>query len=380
MPWPYMVPTGTNIVNTEWLIILISTTGSIYCLLQLVIFTGWMKHSDSEDKEEDSAEKFLSVIIAAHNEIKNLKRFLPHLLTQNYKNYEIILVLDRCEDENETWLQQQNDSRIRLVVIEQTPEGWAPKKWAVSQGIHAAHSELLVFTDADCQVGKNWLKTINKAFSEEKSLILGLSPYFQETGLLNAFIQYETFYTAFQFVGLTELGLPYMGLGRNMAYRKSFFLENNGFKAFKTSLSGDDDLMVNAYADPRKTGIVLERENWVFSEPKKIFRDWIRQKWRHVSASGHYTFRSKLILGIFHASHLLFYLLTLTGWIWSNSPEWIVFLYIGKTLLSWGLFQIIVRKYQLGDFNYPWPFLDFLFFLYNLSIVPIGLIRKPTWI
>jgi biofilm PGA synthesis N-glycosyltransferase PgaC len=360
--------------------ILLSITIAIYCLVQLIIGFGWFRYEVKESADAPREEQFISVIIAAHNEANNLKRFLPALLNQKYQNYEVILVLDRTEDEGETWLQTLSDTKLRLVKIDKTPPGWASKKWAVSQGIAAARYELLVFTDADCLVGEEWLQFVNRAFQKDREVVLGLGPYFREKGLLNAFIRYETFYTAFQFVGLTGIGMPYMGLGRNMAYRKSFYIDNGGFEAFKFSLSGDDDLMVNAYASADKTGVMLEKGSRVFSEPKKIFGAWIRQKWRHISASNEYSLRSKLILGIFHTSHLLFYLLTLAGWVWSKSPVLVTFLFFGKTIFSWAYFRIIRKKYQIDDFNYPWPVLDLLYFIYNLSIVPIGLIRKPTWI
>ena len=319
-------------------------------------------------------------MIAAHNELENHKRFLLSVLNQDYPEFEVILILDRCTDGSREWLNSLAQSHLVIEEIKTTPDGWSPKKWAIQRGIQRAKYDHLAFTDADCEVNQNWLQEVNGSFGEQKEVILGLGPYFREKGLLNAFIQYETLYTAFQFVGFARLGLPYMGLGRNLAYRKSFFLDNGGFKGVENSLSGDDDLLINAYAKPRQTTVLISPESRVFSIPKKIFRDYIRQKWRHVSASGHYSFLSKLILGIFHTSHLLFYLLTLIGIVWGGTTKPFIFLYIGKTIFSWSLFMLLQKKHEMGKLAYPWPVLDFLYFIYNLSVVPIGLIRKPTWI
>ncbi|MEZ4774575.1 MAG: glycosyltransferase [Bacteroidia bacterium] len=357
-----------------WLFIV---CGLVYLLLQGWMFTGWIKTPRTTPPADILP---VSVIIAAHNELENLKKFLPSVLSLDYDNYEVVVALDRCDDGSLEWLSALKNDRLILVDIRQTPTGWAPKKWALTEGIRTARYEHLVFTDADCQPGKYWLLEVNKHFSGETELILGVGPYFSYPGLLNRFIQFETFYAAYQYIGLTVRGIPYMGVGRNIAYTRTFFERNGGFEKFRSRLSGDDDLLVNAFARNTHTAVMVSTPSQVFSEPKHTFSTWFRQKLRHVSASGAYSVKTKLILGIFHVSHSGFYLFglllcmnNLTGWGFFS-------LYIIRITLSGILLGKIADNIGMRRIIWLYPVLDFLFFIYNLSAVPIGLTRKPSWI
>ncbi|MEM7509525.1 MAG: glycosyltransferase, partial [Bacteroidota bacterium] len=268
---------------------------------------GW-KNIQSPDTSEHNPIP-ISVIVAARNEALNLPGLLHDLLEQNYASYEIILLLDRCTDDSLTIAQrfQGKDPRLRIIPITEVPDGWSPKKWVITQGIEQAQNDLLAFTDADCRMGKNWLTEICK-HADKHELVLGLGLYEKEPGLLNSLIQYETLYTAFQYIGAASLGFPYMAVGRNLAYRKSFFHDNEGFKGVEHKLSGDDDLLVNAYAQKATTSCMLRPESHTISVPKKSFSSWYQQKLRHVSASPSYSLSSKLLLAVFHMSQMWFYM------------------------------------------------------------------------
>lgn len=323
-----------------------------------------------------------SVIIAARNEAKNLHRFLPFLLTQKYANYEVVVVLDKCTDESAQILQhfQQEYTHLRYFEIESTEEGWASKKFALSEGIHAAQNEYLAFTDADCEVGLEWLSEMAKHFEgEETQLVLGMGMYFEYSSFLNKFIRFETFYTAFQYIGWANVGVPYMGVGRNLGYRKSFFLQNQGFSAFKAQLSGDDDLFVNAYATTQNTRIMTSAKSVSFSEPKHTFSEWLKQKFRHVSASSQYSLLTQLVLAAFHFAHIATYFF---GFICLFSPFYGKIIGLGllfRLFLGWLIFLFINFRIKEKNLLYLYPVLDLFYFFYNSIIVPLGLIRKPQW-
>lgn len=355
--------------------ILLGIVSLVYLLMQAWILTGWFL--TKADSRVDQMP--VSVIIAAHNELPNLQKYLPLVFRQQYPEYEVVIVLDRCDDGSKEWLEQWAPPGLKIIEITRTPEGWASKKWAITRGIKAASHENLVFTDADCRVGENWLQSVAQSFGKNTEVILGISPYEYRPGLLNLFIRFETFYTFFQYIGLAKKGLPYMAVGRNLAYRKSFFVRNGGLERVKDRLSGDDDLLVNAFADSQTTVCMIHPESHVYSEPKTTFRSWLRQKFRHVSASRDYSWQSKVFLAIFHGSHSLFYLIFLKILL-TSLTGWSVFaLYTTRIFLSWGIFLAVENKVRIRSIIYLYPVLDFLFFIYNLSAIPIGLIRKPAW-
>ena len=322
----------------------------------------------------------LSLIIAARNEEGNLKQNLKNWLELEYPEYELIIVLDRCSDKSEKIVRefQAQYPHLRYLSIDKLPENWTGKKWALQKGIEASSKVAFAFTDADCQLEKDYLLHINALYSQANELILGQGLYNKEPGFLNQFIRFETLYTAFQYLGAARLGIPYMGVGRNLSYTKAFYLENQGLKEISSRVSGDDDLLINKYARPHKTACMIGQGSRSYSEAKKNFRPWINQKLRHLSASPAYSLKSKLFLSAFHLSHLLFYL-TLLLFLIFDRTLWLFWAsYIGRISISWLIFLLVKEKLEDNSQLYLFPVLDLLYFIYNLSLVPIGLIQKRT--
>ncbi len=98
-----------------------------------------------------------------------------------------------------------------------------------------------------------------------------------------------------------------MGVGRNLAYRKSFFMEQKAFCGLWQILGGDDDLFVNRHARPKNTAVVIHPESITLSVPKSNFKAYYLQKKRHYQAGKYYKAKDKFKLGLYAASHLLFW-------------------------------------------------------------------------
>jgi hypothetical protein len=173
--------------------------------------------------------------------------------------------------------------------------------------------------------------------------------------------------------------LPYMGVGRNMAYLKSLFLQVGGFEAFRERLSGDDDLFVNAYAKGEKTQVMLAAASHSFSEPERRFGSWVRQKVRHVSASAKYSLRSKIFLASFHLSQIALYTALGGLFILGGNLKIAFLLYVLYLSIAWYIFGKINKIIGEPSLVAWYPLLDLLFVVYNLSMVPLGLIVKPRW-
>jgi biofilm PGA synthesis N-glycosyltransferase PgaC len=360
--------------------LLLILSGSLYLLILSGLVFAWCRVSYRSKRPEKHPS--FSVIIPTHNEAENLRLHLSSWLEQTYQDYELIIVLDRCEDGSEAILQEASlaHSRLRYLLIRETPKAWAAKKWAVQQGIEAATYEHLVFTDADCEATPDWLKSIAEKWGQEDELVLGTSPYRSYPGLLNALIQFETSYTALQYIGFAWWGLPYMGVGRNMAYTKDFFQKAGGFTKISHRMSGDDDLLVNRHAKASRTALLIGGGSHTLSEPKHRWGDWLRQKFRHVSASPAYTLRSKMLLGSLHFSHLGFFLLVFWIFFSGTANHWVLGVIFMRIIGGWLLWGIISTSLVNQAWLLLYPLLDFLFFLYNLIAVPIGLLKQPKWI
>src|SRR5258708_2623249 len=226
----------------------------------------------------------------------------------------------------------------------------------------------------------NWIASMAHQFNEGKKIVIGFSPYVKTGGLLNSFIRFESFLTGIQFVGFALLGKPYMGVGRSLAYRKELFLNNKGFNSHLGITGGDDDLFVNQHGTRENIAVSIGPDALVFSKPKETWKDFLHQKFRHLSVGKHYKFSNKILLGLFSLSWIFTWILVL--------PSLFV-LPLAKVLLifffmRWALLIVLmhVGPKKLGASFEAWksPFLDFIFAFYYLVTVANALIvKKVKW-
>jgi biofilm PGA synthesis N-glycosyltransferase PgaC len=253
----------------------------------------------------------VSVIICAKNEERNLDEFLPYVLTQDYPDYEVIVVNDCSTDNTDMVIGKyiKQYPHLRTTTITEDKKFSHGKKLALTIGIKAAKNEILVFTDADCKpVSNQWLTKIQKNFTRQISIVIGYGGFFPKFSLLNNYIRYDTLVIALQYLSYKLAGYPYMGVGRNLAYRKSLFFEKKGFASHYHLLSGDDDLFVNENANKSNTEIEISEESHTRSVPASSFRQWIKQKRRHFVTGKYYKKIHKLMLAGEQISRLVYYI------------------------------------------------------------------------
>ena len=169
-------------------------------------------------------------------------------------------------------------------------------------------NEVLLLTDADCLPESDiWLSLMTKPLTEGKEIVLGYGGYIKSNGFLNLYIRYDTFFIAMQYAGMSLAGKPYMGVGRNLAYRKELFMKNNGFSSHYHLASGDDDLFVNFNANEANTAVVLDTDAHTRSVPAQRLSEFIKQKRRHFSTAPYYKPTDRFRLFLEPLSRLLFY-------------------------------------------------------------------------
>jgi glycosyltransferase involved in cell wall biosynthesis len=258
----------------------------------------------------------LSVVICARNEAENLARFLPDVLKQDYPSYEVVVVNDCSEDGTDDVLGSlvKQYPHLRISMIQKDPGFTHTKKLAMLIGIKAAKNDLLVFTDADCRpASPRWLREVAAAAGKEKTdIVIGYGAYMTEKGLLNSYIRYETMFIAMQYYGMTMAGKPYMGVGRNLAYRKTFFFEKGGFGPHNHIMSGDDDLFVNRTATADNCSLMLAGDSFTYSVAAKSPGEWFKQKRRHLTAAAWYKNEDKMRLFLEPFSRVTWYGLLIT--------------------------------------------------------------------
>ena len=265
------------------------------------------------DKAPSNTEKHpVSVIICAKNEADNLTEFLPKFLTQEYPQFEVIVVNDCSSDNTEDVLREYVKifPNLRSINIQEDEYYKHGKKFAIMVGIKGAKYEHLLFTDGDCYPqSEHWISEMMQGYTAGKDIVIGYGPYRVEKSFLNKLIRFDTFAIALQYLSLGLSNKAYMGVGRNLSYKKELFFKNKGFATHYHITSGDDDLFINQNANTSNTSVVISKDSLTYSLPAKTMNEWSQQKARHLSTSSLYTGASKQRLGILHASNYLFYFL-----------------------------------------------------------------------
>lgn len=321
----------------------------------------------------------VSVIICARDEAQNLAENLPQVLQQEYKStFEVVAVNDNSFDDSKYVLEYISKPfrNLRPIELKQEARLIHGKKFPLSVGIKEAKYELLLLTDADCvPASPQWIEHMQDAFAPGKEIVLGYGAYTKEPGLLNKLIRFETFLSALQYFSYALAGIPYMGVGRNLAYKKELFFRNKGFSMHNQLPGGDDDLFINRVATKANTAIMVDEEAFTYSKAKNSWSAWRGQKARHYTTSKYYKGIHKFLLGLFSLSHFLFYPLLVAAMILFN--WWIPLCVFGfRFLLQGVVYYRTMNKLKEQDLFWMYPLLDIWQWFYYLLFANT-LFKKP---
>jgi glycosyltransferase involved in cell wall biosynthesis len=316
--------------------------------------------------------KPVSVIICAQNEEQNLLEFLPKVLEQNYPIFQVVLVNDRSWDETLDVMEAlaMKFPNIKVVNIPNSGKDKFAKKFALTLGIKAAIHDQMVFIDADCYPSsQNWLREMAGQFTTSKTLVLGVGGYERAKGFLNRIIRFDACYIAMNYLSFAKVGKPYMGVGRNLAYKNELYDSIRGFKSHYHIPSGDDDLFVNEAATKKNTVISFNEDSITLSPAKDSKLLWFRQKRRHFSTGKHYKGFHKVLLGLLPISYLLFVLSMIPFIIfhplWYIAPAMLLL----RWILLWLSLYKVAKTMQSSDVIWLAPFFEMVLLFLNPFLI-----------
>ncbi len=338
------------------------------------IFTRLPLYSKKKSSGDQDNQEAVTVAIAAHNERSKLEKLIPTLFEQKYSNYEVLIIDDRSNDGTHELLQDYlaQFPKLRTVTVDYTPDHVTSKKYALTLGIKVTRNDIILLTDADCiPASEDWLEKMTEPLRNRgKVFSIGYSGYRKESGFLNSWIQYETLLTGLYYLSFGLWKAPFMGVGRNLCYRRGHFMEVKAFKDLWHLEGGDDDLFVNKYVTPKNSEVIIDSNAVTISEPKTTRKDYWNQKKRHLHAGKYYKARDKRKIGLYTLSHALFWLTGIALLIYLGlSANWEQFLIVfgiilTRTLVLTTLFHFTAKKIQgFGSSKMIWLH-DFLYLGY----------------
>lgn len=296
-----------------------------------------------------SPDHSVSILICIKNEVANLHKNLPSIMSQTYRNYSV-LVADDFSSDNPTEFLNEIDSEKRIIKSFKVTENMPGKKAAMSEAIALSEGQLLLLTDADCAPhSEEWVTSMVSAAQEPgKQLVLGYSPYKKADSIVSRWAHFEAWLTAIQYLSYAKKGMPYMGVGRNLLYHRNL-VSPEVFKKYSHLASGDDDLTVMQVATATNTAINLDPNSFVATAAPTSFRDYWNQKTRHFSTATSYQGKSKFLLSLYSFSQILFFVI-LTYLLFSRELYLALFIYALRMLL---LLPVVARlkKKLAGEFS-----------------------------
>ncbi len=325
----------------------------------------------------------ICVIIPIRNEAQNILFLLQDFENQTFdKNYfEIIIVDDFSTDQ--TWHlihEYQKTSKLILKVIKLNKKNTiSPKKTAITQAVHLTNAELIMTTDGDCRVGKDYLRTMHDFYwqSDCPKFISAPVCFFEPKNFLEKILFIEFSSLILMGAALIALNKPSMCNGANLAFQKAAFLEVNGYEGFEHIPSGDDEFLLKKIAQkyPHQIRFLKSRQALVRTQPPENLIDLYFQRKRWASKwKLHQGWEVRILAVFIFGFHVLNIGLGV-GLIMQKIQYWEIILghFFLKFLVEFWFLNLILNLFSSKKYIL---YIILLQFLYSLYAVFFGIVAN----
>ena len=258
----------------------------------------------------DSDLEPVSVVVCARDAQHHLTELIPALLSQDYPDFEVVVVNDCSDDDTEEYLKdlERHETRVKPVQLRQHLNFFNGKKFPLSMGIKSASHDLIVLTDPDCRPTSNkWLRSMVGSYGDSTEIVIGYPAIENTGGLTNLLVRFNSVQRALMYLSAALAGHPYMGIGKNLSYRQQLFYRAKGFTSHYGMPEGDDDLFVSQMATRRNTSVHLDADNTVVCASPSTFGIWARQQIRRYSTINMHRSGPRIFAALHYWSQFLFY-------------------------------------------------------------------------
>jgi len=269
-----------------------------------------------------TSEIFVSVVVACRNEEKNMASLLENLAQQNYPEnlFEVLIVDDKSSDRT-PWISSSFNRITNLKTLKNKGVG---KKQALRTGILAAGGSLIITTDADCRMGKDWIRTIASFFELNKPDLIISPVKLEETpGFFGIFQELEFMSLQGITAGSAMSGNAALCNGANLAFSRNKYLQHSE-QLHDEINSGDDIFLLQSLKKEKSTKILWLESNdaLVTTGSSSSLLAFIKQRSRWISKSKAYSDRYTIILGIITFIAILSQILASIGFVLYRGVFW----------------------------------------------------------
>lgn len=336
-----------------------------------------------KEKQHQKRPEGVSVVICAKNGFHNLKENLPSILEQDYPNFEVVVVNYNSDDDSIYLLNNlsEEDPRLKVVEIKENLNFFSGKKFPLSIGIKSAQNDIILVTEPHCKpASRNWITLMSMQFSAKTEVVVGFGGFVKEKGFLNKLIRYDIALNALKYLSFAISGVPYMGVGRNLAFRRSLFFKNQGLISHYKVKAGEDDLFVNKVAKKSNTRVMITPQGFTTSFSKIDFRNWFLLKKRQITTPYYYRLGHKLLLTLFHVCTLLFYGLFILLLLFQYNPLLLLSIFLFRLIIQWLVYFNGMKRIKSKELAWLTPLFELLLMtLHGAAFISHLFTKKKRW-
>lgn len=311
-----------------------------------------------EVASEEETEPFpsVSVIVYACNDADYIRENLPVILEQDYPSFEVIVVNDGSTDEtnDELKLLEQRYPNLYHTYLPEEAKTQSRRKLALNMALKASNFEWLVMTTANsCPVSDQWLKRLARNMDEKADVVLAYSGL-ASTRVKGLYYRMDNMFFQLRYLAMAKKGKPYMGVGNNLAFRKSIY-QQRLFSGILNIPVGEDDIPVNRIADSGNTRVELSPDSVVKVNYQYLAKAWRERKMGYALTRRYYKKKSYLWWETEPLVRYLFWILLIVSIVNGFFCNWIfAVLFVMFALIYYVIYYFTVNRLakQFGEKRY----------------------------
>jgi cellulose synthase/poly-beta-1,6-N-acetylglucosamine synthase-like glycosyltransferase len=312
-----------------------------YSFLVIILLYGWLKISIFTEKKSNLST-IVSIIIPVRNEVNNIEYLLQSIENQSYSKilFEVIVVNDYSNDGTFAFLNKLKETfsfELKIIDLQYDISKKSPKKFAINTAIQSSKGALIITTDGDCIVEKNWLEKFVNYYEVTGCKFISGPVTFHNMSFFDRLQIVEFASLVGSGAASIALNSPNMCNGANIAYEKVAFEAVNGFEGFENIASGDDEFLMHKIAEkyPNSIGFLKDKSAFVKTNAQPTLKDFFNQRKRWASKWDKYLNVTNSALAVFiflaNLSLIVAAVLSITG----NSNTFILATVGLKIILEW---------------------------------------------
>lgn len=277
-----------------------------YTILILYYRNSWMGIPDfiPEKAADNSSLPFVSIIIAARNEERNIGNCIQSIINQAYPadKFEVIVTNDYSTDNTVGVIHSFQNENIRVINLADYTQNEvlnSYKKKSIETALRFAKGELIITTDADCTVPEKWLQTIISFYKEKSPVFIAspvvfCRPHHSDSIAKKLFKIFQSLdFMTLQGITGASVSKKFHSMcnGANLAYKKKVFYEVDGFEGIDAIASGDDMLLMHKIQKkyPERIMFLKSGEVIVQTQSQESLLAFFNQRIRWASKADKYT-------------------------------------------------------------------------------------------